>query len=317
MSSEDKPNDIVARVLANYAEFAKGLEAKLARQAPARKYRPDGSEEEDPVALFRTVQVILEEAHRDAPTEERPGIALHRAVLRAEDEELRHGHSAGLIVYSITRGRGDPEAVAAAYSVVCGTRDEIHREKIRIGVEQLANYEITLTQFDKIAKGIVPPVPRDVQVPAADALPLAAGRGTLESLLADSGIAQKGPSLASVWKPFIALAKRPFVAPPPLYIENDMCLFEWGATGSGDRFECKLTRQFSLCDDDGAYDHMEHLSLTLAFATDDRELPALGSDAIWSGEDIDGWVTEVESLEAWKVIGETPAIEMRVEHSDV
>jgi hypothetical protein len=82
--------------------------------------------------------------------------------------------------------------------------------------------------------------------------------------------------------------------------DDDMCLFEYGtfdwSDGKGARFNWSLVRQFSLYDGSGEYDHMEHLHCDLFFAAT-PELESLGTEAHWSGQDLDQWAAQVETSE--------------------
>jgi len=81
---------------------------------------------------------------------------------------------------------------------------------------------------------------------------------------------------------------------------DDMCPFEGTTDGRGGRLgvERDAVRQFSLVDAEGAYDHMEHLRLTISYVAAEDESGAAASPlgGIWSGADIDAWAAEVEAL---------------------
>jgi hypothetical protein len=83
---------------------------KLREQAPW--YNKDGTIEVDADLLFEAVRSIFAEAYTDS-TSKHP---LWPATLRAEDEDLRHGHFASLITNAITRGYGDRTTIAAAHA---------------------------------------------------------------------------------------------------------------------------------------------------------------------------------------------------------
>jgi hypothetical protein len=77
-------------------------------------------------------------------------------------------------------------------------------------------------------------------------------------------------------------------------------------------------RQFVLYDLDGDYDHMEQLHLTLSIDGADPELAALGSATVWSGPgpEVEDWVQEVESLDAFATIVRRDAARAAVLHHE-
>src|SRR5689334_458013 len=81
------------------------------------------------------------------------------------------------------------------------------------------------------------------------------------------------------------------------FIENDMCLAEWGSdpVEGAPTFVFTLMRQWSLSDaDDGSYDDMKQLHLTLNFDLA-SDTASLARGAIWSGDDVVAWSAEVAS----------------------
>src|SRR3954451_10283739 len=88
-------------------------------------------------------------------------------------------------------------------------------------------------------------------------------------------------------------------------------------SAAGERFHWNLTRQFVLNDRDGEYDHMEQLSLTLFFDSDDPDLVGLGSGDVWSGGGLDSWLEEVVDLQAFRAVRERSPRGLRVEQYEV
>jgi len=89
----------------------------------------------------------------------------------------------------------------------------------------------------------------------------------------------------AAWEVFKAFAAEP-VEGMSRDDDTDMCLFQCGvydwSDGKGPRFNWGFTRQFTLMDEDGEYDHMEQLECTLFFEAT-PELESVSVDGIWSG----------------------------------
>lgn len=291
---------------------ARAAERERRRQEIVRR-DDQGREIHDPDALFAAVQWIFAEAQRDTATEGRPG-AMWDAHIRVEDEDILNGHLAGLLAYGITRGRGDPEAVAAALALLNRPADDPTLAKVRRAVEQVANYELTVPQFDKKMKRIIPVKRPDLPVVAADAVSLGQAVEILETKLREAGLSlDERPTLGEVWTQFLAFAQQPFSARKGLYVENDMCLAEWGA---GVVF-FDLARQWSISDaDDGSYDHMEQLHLTLHYDADPA-LKQVGADYLWSGDDVTDWAAQVEATKPFGQLSARMPIRIRVDHYQV
>lgn len=272
--------------------------------------------EYDEAELLAAIRRILSEGRAGAATEDRPGQAVYRAYVNANLNDSRHGNLAGLVLFWVTGGDNAPERLDLADEILNGTGEDPRRDKVFDVVRRLATGEITWEEFAKVTKkGLIPKERPEVPVASAEAIPLAGARDELAARL--SGDTAVG--LEEAWRVFVECARQPVAAAPPLYVENDMCLFQWGAYdwGEGQHFECDFTRQFVLHDTDGDYDHMEQLSLALLFDADDSDLAKLGSGDLWSGDDLEKWVQEVEKLDAFR-IGSTKAPRgHRVQQSEV
>jgi hypothetical protein len=289
------------------------VERQRRRQKIVR-HDAQGREIHEPDALFAAILWVFAEAHRDGATEEPPGRAMWDAHLRVEDEDVLNGHLAGLLAYAITRGRGDPEAVAAAHALLTGPADNPTLAKVRRAVEQVASYDLTVTQFDKKMKRIIPVKRPDLPVVGADAVPLGQAIGILETKLREANLTLDArPTLGEVWAPFLAFAKQPFSAGKGLYVDNDMCFAQWGVGGTF--FD--LVRQWSMNDAaDGSYDHMEQLHVTLTYDPD-PVLEEGAADSRWSGDDVSGWAAEVEAAQPFGLLKAKLPTQIRVDHHEV
>jgi hypothetical protein len=146
--------------------------------------------------------------------------------------------------------------------------------------------------------------PRPKLAPEPATIAVADAESTLRALLGAAELEGALPDPHAVWNVFKAFAAFP-VGP----VRHDACLFQWGTHGA--RFVWDLTRQLTLDDEYGDYDHMEQLHCTCSFEPDPG-LEALGSGEVWSGDELSAWVREVETLEAFaRVAGSRPA-EVRV-----
>lgn len=293
---------------------ARAVERETRRQKLVRRDE-QGREICDPDALFASIVWIFAEAHRDGASEDRPGRAMWDAHIRIEDEDVLNGHLAGLLAYGVTRGRGDPETVAAAHALLTGSADDPTLAKVRRAVEQVANYELTVPQFAKKMKRIIPVKRPDLPLISPEAVPLGQAVETLATKLREASLdLDARPTLGRLWTPFLAFAKQPFQAGEGLYVDNDMCFAEWGAGGSS--FD--LVRQWSMNDaEDGSYDHMEQLHLTLQYDHPDTALERIGADSLWSGDDIRGWAAEVETAEPFALLRAKAPIQVHVDHYEV
>jgi hypothetical protein len=307
--------------LATLRRFEERFEERQRRYAEAVRYDADGRERYDAAQLFATIQNIIRTAHMDARTEQVAGRSLFDAEERALDDDPRHGHLAGLLVGGITRGRGDLNALAAADAVLNGSADDPLRERVREAVRRVADYEIDSTQFAKKMKGVLPQRAPAVPPPPPNALPLSEAQKTFEHMLAAAGVALTArPTVGDVWRAFIEFAAQPFAVATPLYIDNDMCFVEWGVRESDHEagFFFDLVRQWSLNDaDDGSYDHMEQLHMTLLLAAKEAELVSLGADSIWAGEAVAEWVRNVEAHAAFVAVCKLPIAGHQLFHEEV
>jgi hypothetical protein len=289
------------------AEIERDVAERWARREKVVRYRPDGLEDLDATALFSAIQTIFADAYRGLTTEERPGNALRQAEDAIEDADVIYGHLASLMAGAITRGNGGAEAVTAAYELVNGGADDLRLTKLKRAVERLAEHEIHLGQFDRQVKGLLPVRRPKIPLVPIDAKPLSTAANALKTRLREDGLpVDAKPCLRDLFPSFVAFAQLPFRARRTLYIENDMCLAEWGASDAEDArvFALTLARQWAVNEaDDGSYDHMELLHLTLNFEPT-PELTALGRDAIWSGDDLAGWAAEVQATNAFSALSE-------------
>jgi hypothetical protein len=207
-----------------------------------------------------------------------------------------------------------PERLREADGILSG--DDPRQAQVEEFVHQISTSAITWDEFAKrLKKGLIKDLPPTVEPVPQDAVPLADALALLDRMLSES----KDRSVQAIAQTFFAFAARPVAASPPLHVENDMCLFQWGRYDSGgvSHFECDFTRQFVLEDADGDYDHMEQLSLTLLFTPDESGLAELGSGELWSGDDLNGWTRQVAEHKVLLVIRTKPPTDKRLNHSEV
>jgi hypothetical protein len=240
-------------------------------------------------------------------------------ALRHDPPETAYGNLAAGLLMWVTSQWVDAEAFDAAQALLYGGDEDPRREKVFDLIRRIAAGSVSWEEFARIEKkGLIrrerpkPPSPPDDAIALRDALPV------LRTMLSEASVDAERPDPRQAWIGFSAFAARPVTA-APLYVENDMCLFQWGVYdwGNGANFECDFTRQFVLHDADGDYDHMEQLSLTLLYSADDPDLVTLAPGDLWSGGDLGRWTNDVEGLAAFTAISAKPADSLRLEHSEV
>jgi hypothetical protein len=276
--------------------------------------------EYDEAKLLDAIRRMLSEGRAGASTEQHPGQALYGAYVRACREDKRYGNLAGLILFWITGGQGQLEILDIADEILNGTTEDRRRAKVHDVVHRLATGTITWDDFAKVTKkGLIPKPRPEGSRPAPQAIPLADATTTLETLLREAIGTAETPTPATALRAFIEFAHRPVAGSAALHVANDICLFQWGIHdwGSGGQFECGFIRQFVLHDSDDDYDHMEQLSLTVLFDPDDPDLLDLGSGDLWSGDELDSWVHDVERNQVFSAVSLKSAQSLRLDHSDV
>lgn len=212
--------------------------------------------------------------------------AFDRAGTRASIEDERHGHMADLLLGWITGGWTDLGTLTEADEILNGNSKDARREKVYDMVRRLSTGAITWEEWAKeTKKGLIRRPGAGLPAAAPNALPLASVEDELQSMLATAGVGAR-PRPEAVWKVFNAFARRPVAAVPPLYVENDMCLFQWGIVErvDGKHFVFDCARQFVLYERDGDYDHMEHLSVTVLLDPATSDVLSLGAGAVWSDD---------------------------------
>jgi len=272
--------------------------------------------EYDEEGLLAAIRRTLDEARAGELTDEVQGRATYRAYVNVGATDERNGHLAGLIFYWITGGRGDLESLSEVAQILDAGTSDPRGAKVREVVHRLATGEITWDEFAKVTKkGLISRPPPPVPEPQSDAIPLENAKESLGSTLGPPG----DVALGAAWLAFTRFARLSVVAAPPLRIEDDQCLFQWGVHdwGDGRHFECDFTRQFVLTDADGDYEHIEQLSLTFLFDPGDADLIDLGSGDLWSGRDLDGWINGVEQLEVLRVAETKSDLGFQLHHGEV
>jgi hypothetical protein len=232
--------------------------------------------------------------------------------------EIVYGNVAALLLMWITSNRSDAEAFEAAEALL-DSDDDPRREEVLDLIHRVAMGEVTWTEFARITKkGLIRREHPEPPQPSEHAIPLGEALLALRTMLAEAGVDVERPDPRKAWGTFTRFAALPVTA-APLSVKNDTCLFQWGAHdwGEGVNFECDFTRQFVLHDGDDDYDHMEQLSLTLLFNTDDPDLASLRSGGLWSEGDLRRWAQEVEGLAVFRGVDAKSPTGLRLEHSEV
>ena len=173
------PDEILQRL----PEVEERAAERWARRQKLVRHDDQGREVHDADALFAAIQWVFAEAFRRLEDEKRPGRAMWDAHVRIEDEDVLNGHLAGLLAFGITRGRADAEAVATAHELLQRTADDLTLAKVRRAIEQVANYELTVTQFDKKMKRVIPVKRPDLPPVAANSVPLSQAVEILDTKL--------------------------------------------------------------------------------------------------------------------------------------
>ena len=57
--------------------------------------------------------------------------------------------------------------------------------------------------------------------------------------------------------------------------------------------------------------------MALLLDPDDPDLVSVGSGELWSGDDLDGWISEVERLKVFAIVGAKSPRRLRLDHTDV
>jgi hypothetical protein len=268
--------------------------------------------EYDEVELLAAIRAMLARGRAAPPADQ--SRALYQAYADACAEDEHHGNLAGLILYWIIGGHSTAERLTLADEILNGSSANPRRAAVQDVVHRIGAGEISWDEFAKITKkGLIPKERPIVPAPPPEALLLQVAKRPLEEMLGDTAEV----SAEAAWRTFAEYASLPVAVKAPLYIESDMCLFQWGSRDAGGDFECDFTRQFVLDDLDGDYDHMEQVSLTLLFDARDADTVAVGSGAVWSGDDLLAWQDEVSTHEVLRVLGNKPAKRWQLEHSEV
>ena len=141
-------------------------------------------------------------------------------------------------------------------------------------------------------------------------------------MLGQSGVDLGAPDLLKAWFVFKAFAAMPVDGVDAE--DGDMCLFAWGVydwhDSKGERFQIDFTRQFSVNDDAGEYDHMEQLHCSFYFEPTEW-LRAYGAGSIWIAKELAKGFAEVEALPIFTLIagaeGDLRLVEAIVEQWEV
>jgi len=215
------------------------------------------------------------------------------------------------------------EAVAAVLSGVTDYREFNKRQK---------QFEKRMKRLSAEGTGGPTADPRE------DAVRLADTAHVLRSMVQESGTDAAISEPLTVWEAFKRFIRVPLIADPPFVMEDggggDMMLCEWGsfpvprsedagqwAPEDGVAFMVSFVRQLGLLDDDGEYDHLEHVSCSIwldpgSITTSAVALGATGSE--WGDvDDIEDWVNVVESSAALAALRTGRVLGVEVNHEEV
>ncbi|MGW0964621.1 hypothetical protein [Streptomyces sp. NPDC002516] len=128
------------------------------------------------------------------------------------------------------------------------------------------------------------------------------------------------PIAEEVWLAFLRFGRRLFHVPDTP--DADGLLFQYGtyAFDGPPAFTLDLTRQFELCDRNGAHYHYEQVHCELRY-TLTPALEALGTFASWffhnAEDDLEEWARELTEQPAWTLIRRLQQAEIRLYQEQV
>jgi hypothetical protein len=150
----------------------------------------------------------------------------------------------------------------------------------------------------------------------------------LEDMLGAAGVRADAPEFGVVWEVFRRFAALP-VDDVDVANDGDLVLFETLELDSP-TYEIQLTRQFSFTDDEGEYDGMEHLTVSVsgARAPAKNDLPGA---VVWGvarprspdpphegiHPDLRRWAQAVEAEPAFAYAADVPLDRLAVSHGAV
>ena len=276
--------------------------------------------EYDEAKLLATVSAYVDEELAAA----RKGADTWRAhvLLRQRETAADHpnGHTASLLKHWLTGGWSDLETLEQARAVLDDPNDA-RRKRLVDEARQLAAGTVTWEEHARrTKKALIPHARKPVQATKTDAsaIPLRSAKRALRDELTAAGLSLSAPETAGFWAVFKKFAHLLIAAPRGYVIDSDMCLAEWTAfptSTTGAALEWSLVRQFNIVDLHGNYERMEQLQLHLRYEPEDGT--HVDRTALWSGNDLDNWVSDVEKTEAFALSTKAKPLSATITHEPI
>ncbi|HEY7381953.1 MAG TPA: hypothetical protein VH572_12130 [Gaiella sp.] len=144
------------------------------------------------------------------------------------------------------------------------------------------------------------------------AIPVSAAETTLRAMLADAGLHDPPADPRAVWEVFKSFADKPVVGDLPSHVDSDDLLFHWHADGDdAGRLLVEATRQFTICDRDGDFDHLEQLTVAFTFESS-PETAELEFGAVRAAESLEDWFADVEQSAGFSVLSRSRPVEAHI-----
>jgi hypothetical protein len=183
-----------------------------------------------------------------------------------------------------------------------------------ISDEELARRELKPRGPGRRRRGFTPP-PRP-----AGAIAVSSAERALRTMLAEAGVDGAVTDPGAAWQVFKAFASRPVAGDPPTHLVSDDFLFQWyldaSGAGGGERIVVDFTRQFTISDEDGDYDHMEQLRCAFAFEPTPG-LAEVGVGALWSAGAMEDWIAQAEQSAGFSMLSSGRPADVRIEQGPV
>jgi hypothetical protein len=131
-------------------------------------------------------------------------------------------------------------------------------------------------------------------------------------MLADAGLHDPPADPRAVWEVFKSFADKPVVGDLPSHVDSDDLLFHWHADGDdAGRLLVEATRQFTICDRDGDFDHLEQLTVAFTFESS-PETAELEFGAVRAAESLEDWFADVEQSAGFSVLSRSRPVEAHI-----
>jgi hypothetical protein len=232
----------------------------------------------------------------------------------------RYGHDADLILFWITGGWMDLEAVETASSVIRGGHDDPTTAKVLRFIERYCAGELAEGAFYRTIKKPLVPRPKSPAPPAStDAVLVSEARADLEQTIERARKASDGTADLSVaWQAFVDFVAEDIRVEAPYSIAEEAWLFQWGTyeRDQGPEFELAFTRRMVIHDGDDDYDHLKQTHLLLTFDGHNQILVEAGRGERLGTSTLGTWIEEVESSAGFQAAEEHRPLAASVEHED-